>query len=93
MELMREETFRPGAAGDEVLDDDEALPPRQRLDHGTHLVRGRKTSEGKRIAAQLESGVTTINDHLYTHGQSETLVGRLEGVGRRPNHSALGLER
>jgi hypothetical protein len=47
---------------------------------------------GRRIALQLESGATTVNDHLYTHGQSETPWGgwKDSGVGR--THSALGLE-
>jgi succinate-semialdehyde dehydrogenase/glutarate-semialdehyde dehydrogenase len=58
----------------------------------TSSVWTRNLELGKQIARQLESGVTTINDHLYTHGQSETPWGgwKESGVGR--THSALGLE-
>ena len=47
---------------------------------------------GKKIASELESGVTTVNDHLYTHGQSETPWGGWKDSGLGRTHSALGLD-
>jgi acyl-CoA reductase-like NAD-dependent aldehyde dehydrogenase len=93
MELMREETFGPVLPVMKFSTLDEAL----RLANDstmalTSSVWTKDIEAGKRIAARLESGVTTINDHLYTHGQSETPWGgwKESGVGR--THSALGLE-
>ena len=47
---------------------------------------------GKQIASRLESGVTTVNDHLYTHGQSETPWGGWKDSGLGRTHSALGFD-
>ena len=43
------------------------------------------------MLARLETGVTAINDHLYTHGLSETRGGwKLSGIGR--TYGAHGLQ-
>jgi succinate-semialdehyde dehydrogenase/glutarate-semialdehyde dehydrogenase len=49
-------------------------------------------ARGKAIAQKLHSGVTTINDHLYTHGMSETPWGGWKESGMGRTHSALGLD-
>eukprot|EP01060_Flectonema_neradi_P037818 TRINITY_DN772_c2_g1_i1.p1 TRINITY_DN772_c2_g1~~TRINITY_DN772_c2_g1_i1.p1 ORF type:complete len:585 (+),score=132.62 TRINITY_DN772_c2_g1_i1:47-1756(+) len=43
------------------------------------------------ICSKLETGITTINDHLYTHGCAETPWGgwKLSGLGR--THGEIGL--
>jgi succinate-semialdehyde dehydrogenase/glutarate-semialdehyde dehydrogenase len=48
-------------------------------------------ARGKRVAGLLESGVTTINDHLYTHGLSEMPWGgwKHSGLGRTHGHEGL----
>jgi succinate-semialdehyde dehydrogenase/glutarate-semialdehyde dehydrogenase len=93
MELMREETFGPVLPVMKFSTIEEAL----RLANDstmalTSSVWTRDVAKGREIAVRLESGVTTINDHLYTHGQSETPWGgwKESGVGR--THSALGLD-
>ena len=93
MDLMREETFGPVLPVMKFSTVEEAI----RLANDstmalTSSVWTRNLELGKQIARQIESGVTTINDHLYTHGQSETPWGgwKESGIGR--THSALGLE-
>jgi succinate-semialdehyde dehydrogenase/glutarate-semialdehyde dehydrogenase len=58
----------------------------------TSSVWTRDIERGKELARKLQSGVTTINDHLYTHGQSETPWGGWKESGLGRTHSALGLE-
>jgi succinate-semialdehyde dehydrogenase/glutarate-semialdehyde dehydrogenase len=52
----------------------------------------KNNKRGRAIAARLQSGVTTINDHLYSHGLSETPRGgwKESGIGR--THGPEGLE-
>ncbi|MBM4363206.1 MAG: aldehyde dehydrogenase family protein, partial [Deltaproteobacteria bacterium] len=93
MDLMREETFGPVIPVMKFDQVEEAI----RLANDSSMaltssVWTRDLAEGQRIARLLASGVTTINDHLYTHGQSETPWGgwKESGIGR--THSALGLD-
>lgn len=93
MDLMREETFGPVLPVMKFSTIEEAIALANDSTMAlTSSVWTRNLELGKQIARQLESGVTTINDHLYTHGQSETPWGgwKESGVGR--THSALGLE-
>ncbi len=92
MTLMREETFGPVLPVMKFHDMEEAI----RLANDstmalTSSIFTRNLKLGRKIAQRLESGVTTINDHLYTHGLSETPWGgwKESGIGR--THSALGL--
>jgi succinate-semialdehyde dehydrogenase/glutarate-semialdehyde dehydrogenase len=93
MELMREETFGPVLPVMKFSSLEEAI----RLANDSSMaltssVWTRNQEQGREIAARLQSGVTTINDHLYTHGQSEAPWGgwKESGIGR--THSALGLD-
>lgn len=93
MELMREETFGPVVPVMKFSTLEEAI----RLANDstmalTSSVWTKNIEFGKEIARKLESGVTTINDHLYTHGQSETPWGGWKDSGLGRTHSALGLE-
>lgn len=93
MEIMREETFGPVLPVMKFRDIEEAI----RLANDstmalTSSVWTRNLAEGRRIAAKLHSGVTTINDHLYTHGQSETPWGGWKESGLGRTHSHLGLD-
>ncbi|HEX7670464.1 MAG TPA: aldehyde dehydrogenase family protein [Polyangiaceae bacterium] len=93
MELMREETFGPVVPVMKFSTLEEAI----RLANDstmalTSSVWTKNVEFGKEIARKLESGVTTINDHLYTHGQSETPWGGWKDSGLGRTHSALGLE-
>lgn len=93
MLTVRDETFGPVIAVQRVANEAEAI----RKANDSHLaltssVWTRNNARGRAIAAQLESGVTTINDHLYTHGLSETPWGggKESGIGR--THGPEGLE-
>jgi succinate-semialdehyde dehydrogenase/glutarate-semialdehyde dehydrogenase len=93
MEIMREETFGPVVPVMKFSTLDEAL----RLANDSSMaltssVWTRDTALGRRIALELESGSTTVNDHLYTHGQSEAPWGGWKESGLGRTHSALGLE-
>jgi acyl-CoA reductase-like NAD-dependent aldehyde dehydrogenase len=93
MEIMREETFGPVVPVMKFRTVDEAIALANDSTMAlTSSVWTRDLARGKEIAAKLESGVTTINDHLYTHGQSEAPWGgwKESGIGR--THSALGLD-
>lgn len=93
MKLMREETFGPVIPVMKFRTVEEAIQLANDSTMAlTSSVWTKNKKLGKEIAARLESGVTTINDHLYTHGQSETPWGgwKESGVGR--THSLLGFE-
>jgi len=55
-------------------------------------VFSKNSSRAKKIASQLESGVVTVNDHLYTHGLSETPWGGWKESGLGRTHGFLGLK-
>ncbi|HEX2677060.1 MAG TPA: aldehyde dehydrogenase family protein, partial [Polyangiales bacterium] len=93
MELMREETFGPVVPVMKFSTIEQALELANDSTMAlTSSVWTTNLARGKEIAKRLHSGVTTINDHLYTHGMSETPWGgwKESGVGR--THSALGLD-
>jgi acyl-CoA reductase-like NAD-dependent aldehyde dehydrogenase len=93
MELMREETFGPVVPVMKFRTIDEAIELANDSTMAlTSSVWTRDMELGKEIARKLESGVTTINDHLYTHGQSETPWGGWKESGLGRTHSALGLD-
>lgn len=88
-----DETFGPIITVEKVANEDEAIAKA----NDSHLaltssVWSKNTARAKAIAARLESGTTTINDHLYTHGLSETPWGggKESGIGR--THGYEGLE-
>lgn len=90
---MRDETFGPLIAVSKVKDVEEAI--RRANDSNlalTSSVWTRNLRKGKDVASRLESGVTTVNDHLYTHGLSEAPWGgwKESGIGR--THGPEGLE-
>lgn len=93
MELMREETFGPVLPVMKFKTIEEAIALANDSTMAlTSSVWTRDLELGKEIARKLESGATTINDHLYTHGQSETPWGGWKDSGLGRTHSALGLE-
>ncbi len=93
MELMREETFGPVVP---VMKFDTLEQAIQLANDSTMALTSsvwtKDIGKGREIARRLESGVTTVNDHLYTHGQSETPWGGWKDSGLGRTHSALGLE-
>ena len=92
MEIMREETFGPVLPVMRYRDIEEALRLTNDLTMAlTSSIWRRNLSEGRKIDAKLHSGVTTINDHLYTRGQSGTLWGgwKKSELWRRHSHPGL----
>jgi len=92
MELMREETFGPVLPVMKFHTIEDAV--RMANDSSMALTSSiwtKDVSRGRKIAERIEAGVTTINDHLYTHGQSETPWGGWKDSGLGRTHSELGL--
>lgn len=93
MELMREETFGPVVPVMKFSTIEEAIALANDSSMAlTSSIWTKDNALGRRIALQLESGVTTVNDHLYTHGQSETPWGGWKESGLGRTHSVIGLE-
>lgn len=92
MLTMKDETFGPIVAVAKVKDQEEAI--RRANDSNlalTSSVWTRDNKRGQAVAARLETGVTTINDHLYTHGLSETPWGGWKESGLGRTHGPEGL--
>lgn len=92
MAVMQEETFGPVLPIVSVADDAEAI----RLANGTSLgltssVYSESAEHGQAVAAQLQSGVVTINDHLMTHSMPETPWGGYKESSLGRTHGTLGL--
>ena len=92
MAIMREETFGPVIPIVKFRTIGEAIRMANDSTLGlTASVWTRNNRLGKEIARQLQAGVVTINDHLYTHGQPETPWGGWKDSGIGFTHSRLGL--
>lgn len=92
MTIMKEETFGPVIPVMKFSEIEEAIKLANDSTMAlTSSVYTKNIELGKKIALRLESGVTTINDHLYTHGQSETPWGGFKESGLGRTHSELGL--
>lgn len=92
MLLIRDETFGPVVPVMKFATEEEAIHQA----NNSHLaltssIWTRDLARAKRVAGLLESGVTTINDHLYTHGLSEMPWGgwKHSGLGRTHGHEGL----
>ena len=92
MLLIRDETFGPVIPVMKFATEDEAIA----MANNSHLaltssIWSKDLDRAKRVAGLLESGVTTINDHLYTHGLSEMPWGgwKHSGLGRTHGHEGL----
>ena len=92
MLTMQDETFGPLIAVMRVHDTEEAIA-RANDSHLalTSSVWTGNNKRGQAIAERLQTGVTTINDHLYTHGLSQAPWGgwKHSGIGR--THGPEGL--
>ena len=87
-----EETFGPIVAVERVTDAEQAIARANASNLAlTSSIWTRDTRKGRALAARLETGVTTLNDHLYTHGLSEAPWGgwKESGIGR--THGPEGL--
>ncbi len=93
MQVMNEEIFGPLLAVKKVENIEEAIARTNASTLGlTASVWTRNRRKGRAIAARLEVGSVTINDHLMSHGLAETPWGgwKESGIGR--THGYIGLE-
>jgi acyl-CoA reductase-like NAD-dependent aldehyde dehydrogenase len=93
LKLMKEESFGPILALDTFSTDREAIEKANATVYGlTASVWSKHIRKAKKIAARLEAGAVTINDHLVSHGLAETPWGgyKESGIGR--SHGQPGFE-
>ena len=92
MRIMREEIFGPVAPVIVVADEVEAVDRANDSNFGLGAsVWTTDRAKGERIARRIESGMVWINDHSYSHGAAQMLVGRGQGLrasGARTRSSA-----
>jgi acyl-CoA reductase-like NAD-dependent aldehyde dehydrogenase len=92
-EIVREETFGPVLVIDTFTTDEEVIKKANSTDYGlTASIWSKHTGKAKKIAARLEAGAVTINDHLMSHGLAETHWGgyKQSGIGR--SHGQTGFK-
>jgi acyl-CoA reductase-like NAD-dependent aldehyde dehydrogenase len=92
MDIMRLETFGPVLCVMKVTDMEEAVQLANDSDLGlTASVWSRNWGQAAQLARRIKAGVVTINDHLMSHGLSETPWGgfKQSGIGR--THGAIGM--
>ena len=93
MTAMCEEVFGPIVALQKVSDEKEAVARANDSPYGLSAsVWSRNRGRARRVADQLRAGSVTLNDHLMSHGMSETPWGGfgISGIGR--SHGQLGFE-
>lgn len=93
MVVMQEESFGPVVAVMKFKTIEEVVKLANDSDLAlTSSIWTRDSKRGRALASRLETGVTTINDHLYTHGMAETPWGGWKGSGLGRTHGYEGLE-
>lgn len=94
MRIMTEETFGPVLPIMRVKNADEALRLANDTAYGLNAsVWTRDTAKGERLAAQVEAGITCVNDVIAGFGVTDAPSGGLKesGIGKR--HGAEGIRR
>src|SRR5262244_540922 len=94
MKIMTEETFGPVLPIMRVRDEDEALRLANDSRYGLNAsVFTRDKAKGEKIAAQVEAGVTCVNDVIAGFAVTDAPSGGLKerGIGKR--HGAEGIRR
>ncbi len=93
MGLMREETFGPLLAVHKVSSPAEAIEKANDSDLGlTASVWSRSRRRAQDVAAQIQAGAVTINDHLMSHGMPETPWGGYKNSAIGRSHGTPGFE-
>jgi succinate-semialdehyde dehydrogenase/glutarate-semialdehyde dehydrogenase len=92
MRVMREETFGPVMPIQVVDSLDQAIKEANDSDFGltaSGWTRSRKVAD--RLAAELEAGTVTINDHLFSFGEPTATWGGIKKSGIGRSHAVYGL--
>ena len=93
MKVMREETFGPILGVMPVADDEEALRLANDSQYGlTGSVWTRDLCKGARLARRLQAGAVMLNDHLLSHGLTETPWGGPKDSGLGRGHGGWAFE-
>ncbi|MGH8370857.1 MAG: aldehyde dehydrogenase family protein, partial [Gammaproteobacteria bacterium] len=93
MAVMREETFGPVLGVMRFRDDEEALRLANDSSYGlTASVWSRNTRHATRLAHRIRAGAVTINDHLLSHGLTETPWGGFKDSGMGRGHGRFAFE-
>lgn len=93
MQVMREETFGPILPVVPFRTEEEAIQLANDCSLAlTSSVFSRDMKHAKAVAMRLQSGVVSINDHLYSHGMSEAPWGGWKESGLGRTHGYLGLK-
>ena len=93
MRVMREETFGPVLGVMPVADEDEALRLANDSPYGlSGSVWTRDLRKGERLARRMRAGAVTVNDHLLSHGLTETPWGGFKDSGIGRGHGAYAFE-
>jgi succinate-semialdehyde dehydrogenase/glutarate-semialdehyde dehydrogenase len=92
MRIMREEVFGPVLPIVVVDSEDEAI----RLANDSAFGLGASVwtsdrSKGEWVAAELQSGMVWINDHMFSHGACQCSWGGVKESGLGRTHSKFGL--
>jgi succinate-semialdehyde dehydrogenase/glutarate-semialdehyde dehydrogenase len=92
MRIMREEIFGPVVPIIVVDSEAEAVALANDSDFGLGAsVWTSNQARGERIAADLQSGMVWINDHMFSHGACQCAWGGVKDSGLGRTHSKFGL--
>ncbi|MHB2020534.1 MAG: aldehyde dehydrogenase family protein [Candidatus Xenobia bacterium] len=93
MRVVDEETFGPVAPVLPYDTIEEAVAMANRSPYGlTASVWGRDLKQCNAVARRVQAGVVTINDHLFSFGEGESMWGGMKESGVGHTHGRFGLE-
>ena len=93
MAVMREETFGPVLGVMPVSGDAQAVQLANDSNYGLMAsVWSRDLHKAERLARQIQAGAVMVNDHLLSHGQTETPWGGFKDSGNSRGHGLFAFE-